>query len=238
VPALIALVDGDTAVYRTCFGKGQQKIGDQVYRTTFIEVVEAMDNYLFWIQELFERPPRVFLTTLGTDNFRYNIATIKPYKGNRDSTKRPFFHADLREYLVNEWNAVVSQGCEADDLLASAHNSGTVIVTIDKDLAQVPGYNFNPVKNELRLISEQEAWFNFYVSMLIGDTADNITGLDGIGKVKAPKLLESQNKLEMEFTVLNLYKNHAPKGIKQYENGEEAFEEVRQLLWLKRDIRV
>ncbi len=242
MPKLLPLVDADTALYRICFGRGQKKIGENYYRASFIEVVEGIDDFLEWIEGMFELPPRLFLTTTGEDNFRYKVATIKPYKSNRHPDKRPPFHKDIREYLINERGAIVSKGCEADDYIASSQNSGTIIVGIDKDFGQIPGYHFNPVKNELRQISEEEAWFNFYRQVLVGDQADSVPGLQGIGEVKSARLLENKTKDQMEEICRNLYCTHTriskETGEKEWQYGEKgllAFEEVKQLLWLRRD---
>jgi len=217
---LNSLVDGDILTYKSCFGiKGD-----------FIQKVEATDNFLYWIEDMFETKPKVFLT--GPTNFRKKIASIKPYKGNRTATKPPHFK-EVREYLVDWWKAIVSQDAEADDYIASSSSLETVIVSTDKDFKTVGNtYLFNPTKNELMFITEYEAWFNFYVQMLVGDSADNVPGIDKIGAVKAPKLLMDKDVKEMENTVRDLYR-------KQYgDKGDEAFEEVGQLLWLRRDIKL
>jgi len=56
-------------------------------------------------------------------------------------------------------------------------------------------YNF--VKKELFYITKEEAVFNFYMQFLVGDVADNIKGVKGIGPKKAAKLLEDKTEYEM-----------------------------------------
>ena len=58
---------------------------------------------------------RIFLS--GQTNFRYDIATIQPYKGNR-TDRKPYWYNEIREYLINNRGAEVVQGIEADDALA------------------------------------------------------------------------------------------------------------------------
>ena len=41
--------------------------------------------------------------------------------------------------------------------------------------------------------------------MLIGDKSDNVEGVKGIGKVKAPKLLEDKTNFSKLLTVARLY---------------------------------
>ena len=53
---------------------------------------------------------QVYLT--GTSNFRKDIATILPYKGNRDPFDKPKLLPDVRNYLVNVWKAEIVEGME------------------------------------------------------------------------------------------------------------------------------
>jgi len=59
-------------------------------------------------------------------------------------------------------------------------------------------YNF--VKKELFYITKEEAVYNFYMQFLVGDNADNIKGVYGVGPKKAAKLLEGKTELEMYAT--------------------------------------
>jgi len=51
----------------------------------------------------------------GPGNFRDSIATIKPYKGNRDPTHIPVHYSAIRQYMIDQYCAVVIHGREADD---------------------------------------------------------------------------------------------------------------------------
>ena len=92
-----------------------------------------------------EVPPYMFLT--GADNFRFEVATIKPYKGTRDKDK-PFHLANARAFIQSRYNTYTSKGCEADDLLAMSMSSyrkqdvPSIICTVDKDLLQVEGWHY------------------------------------------------------------------------------------------------
>ena len=60
-----------------------------------------------------------YLTDSGS-NFRLDIATILPYKGNRSGTEKPPLWKGLREYLMEAYPDQVTEvvGIEADDQLA------------------------------------------------------------------------------------------------------------------------
>ena len=138
----------------------------------------------------------VFLTGCGNKpNFREVVA--HDYKANRDPAHKPTFYDEIREYLNRTWATVFTEGAETDDYLGpafadvAAHDPDCqpVIVSIDKDLLCVPGLHYHFIKKEYKLISEQEGDYNFFCQTLIGDTADNIRGIRGVGPAKAEKLL-------------------------------------------------
>lgn len=145
----------------------------------------------------------------GTTNFRNQI--YPEYKANRLDVPRPRHLPYLRSYLV-ELGAVISDNCEADDLLGVAQCSqqGTVIASLDKDLLTIPGMHYSweitGTSKGVRWVKEavlQEVdhisalrWF--YTQCLTGDVADNIKGVAGIGKVKARNILAGLDT-EQEF---------------------------------------
>jgi 5'-3' exonuclease len=64
------------------------------------------------------------------------------------------------------------------------------VVSIDKDMAQIPGWHVNPTKDDFpRWVSEEEADYFLALQWLTGDSTDGIPGLPGIGPKKAEKLL-------------------------------------------------
>lgn len=132
-----ALIDADILNYRIGFACNEES--ESVAITTmahFLEDLLLLDltNVQTW---------ELHLT--GKENFRNDIAVTVPYKGNRKSEKPVHYHL-LREYLVDAWAATVSQGIEADDMLAiraTELGESSVIVSLDKDLDQVPGWHYN-----------------------------------------------------------------------------------------------
>ena len=89
----------------------------------------------------------------GKNNFRYQIATTVPYKGNRVDKPKPKHLAFLRNYLVKEWGASISEGEEADDTIAieaTKLGDNCVIVSLDKDLDQIVGWHYNFVTDEIK----------------------------------------------------------------------------------------
>jgi 5'-3' exonuclease len=163
----------------------------------------------------------------GKNNFRYQIATTVPYKGNRVDKPKPKHLAFLRSYLVKEWGATISEGEEADDTIAieaTKLGDNCVIVSLDKDLDQICGWHYNFVKRLGYYITPEEALVKLYTQMLTGDAADNIKGLFRIGPVKAAKIIgDTTNELELYNKVLEAYEG----------NAERVLENA-QLLFLRR----
>jgi DNA polymerase-1 len=178
---------------------------------------------------------RVYLS--GGTNFRDGVATIKPYKGNRDRSRKPVHAPALKEYVRRTYTTVVSDGQEADDDMATAHFAmfvqdpdSTVISTIDKDLNMIPGLHYNFVTKESYYVEPYEGLLNFYRQCLTGDTTDNIPGIRGIGPVKALKLVPDGTPPAVALeTVRGAYREAYP------ENADAALLEIGQLLWIRRE---
>jgi len=187
---VIALIDGDILCYR--IGFATQEESEDVAITTMATFLEGM-----LMDDLSVMDWTTYLT--GKTNFRNDVAITAPYKGNRKGEK-PVHHGLLREYLMSSWNGVMSEDCEADDeiaIAATSHGDESIIVSLDKDFDQVQGWHYNFVKKDKYYVTHEEGMLNFYMQFLTGDRIDNIIGVDGIGPVKARKLLEGKTEREM-----------------------------------------
>lgn len=186
-----------------------------------------------FIEELNANRADVVVHLSGPSNFRYGVATYKPYKGNRDAAHRPTHEQGLKDYLTDEWNAKFSVDQEADDDMGiaqwTAWDSGdehsTVIVSLDKDLRMIPGLHYNFVKKETSHITLPEANRNFWRQLVMGDTTDNIPGIPGAGPKKADKLLSEP---DFRQAIANEYK------LAYGDEWRRAMNEMGQLLWIRR----
>jgi hypothetical protein len=167
----------------------------------------------------------------GPNNFRYGIATIKPYKGNRDAAHRPTHEHAIKDYLVERWGAVFTDGEEADDALGIEQYTSweqgieTCIVSLDKDLHMIPGHHYNFAKREAKIIGMEEADKNFWSQMITGDTTDNIPGVPGLGPAAAKKILADDNYIQR---VAEAYRRA------YQEDWRGAMLEMGRLLWIRR----
>jgi hypothetical protein len=151
----------------------------------------------------------------GKGNFRDEAATIRPYKGHRDRSDRPYWYSGVYNYLRDSRNVTVVDGMEADDQLAIEHtgsDGNTIVCSRDKDLRQVPGWHYTwpswkQEESKPYYISELDGLRFFYSQLLTGDRADNIPGLHGVGAKSATvsRVNEATTELEMFQEVQTQY---------------------------------
>jgi len=187
-----AIIDADILVYRIGFATESEDQG------------VAMRTVAGFLEDLimFDLPycDSWSLHLTGTNNFRHEYAVTRPYKGNRKGNKKPTHYEAIRKYLALSWDATIWDGIEADDAVAieaTELGENGIIVSLDKDLNQVPGWHFNFVKGGLYYLTPEESMFLFYKQFLTGDAVDNIQGAWRIGEKKATALLEGKSELEM-----------------------------------------
>jgi len=188
------------------------------------------------------------------ENFRKEIAKTKEYKGTRKSEK-PFHFDNLREYMLANYDVVIAQGLEADDLISIeltkvGDKLDVICCTRDKDLRMVPGMHYGwpcgaqPQYGPKRVTELGELFYNedknkltgdgflfFCAQMIIGDKVDNIPGLPGAGDKKAWQLLgECTSMIESEEVVRSAYREKV--------EGEwlDYYVEQEQLLWMLREL--
>jgi 5'-3' exonuclease len=175
----------------------------------------------------------IYLT--GKTNFRNEIPSPLEYKGNRDKSHKPTQYKEIIEFLLANYNTIITNGEEADDAMGIEQSSrpygDTVICTKDKDLDMISGLHYNLTKNkEPYEISEEQAIKSFYIQLLTGDRVDNIQGIKGIGNKKASKILDG---IEEEKELLKV-------ALEQYERAGFTKEDLinnGRLLWIRRKNR-
>ncbi len=146
-------------------------------------------------------------------NFRHEIFPL--YKANRDATPEELVQQlEPIKRMVQSLGITlhVSEGCEADDCIASlAHTYSAsrpvIIIGADKDLRQCLNervWLWDPAGKDEKLTSMQDftqdtglaphQWPD--VQALMGDTSDNIPGVPGIGPKTAQKIFMDFSSLE------------------------------------------
>lgn len=147
----------------------------------------------------------------GAKNFRYDVATIKPYKGGRKDLRKPHYLEELRKHVAGMEKVKTPRGpVEVDDVVAAMSQRKRwkgCVVGVDKDANGVenthvfipeemdaPRYSSNKVVGRLfehektgKIVGRGTLFWLYQA--LYGDTVDNIGGCKGVGSKGAYKLL-------------------------------------------------
>jgi len=215
------LIDADYLIYGVGFASEEDS--EKFAKSRLVETLEDL-VYIHLKADSYE----AFLT--GKNNYRYEIAKTVPYKGNRKDAKKPKHYDALRECMITRLGAVIVDGQEADDEVAirmTKEPDQYLLVGVDKDLRQIPGWHHNPHKAQTEYIDDFQAYKSFCLQLLTGDRVDNIPGLEGIGPKKAAKAL--QDASTKEELLKAAFKKYQELG-----HSLDYFTEQGQLLWLRR----
>lgn len=213
----LAIFDLDSITYIVAYKFRNKKAKHLVERATrkFIQEIltniEATDYIGFYINKDKEAKP----------NFRYAISDT--YKANRPPT--PDFIIEWRPTIMEVYDSMgflPVEGIESDDAVSITADkyrmqySEVYIVTSDKDLRQIEStifYNLN--NHSIELIDRFAAKKHLVYQALMGDSADNIPGLPGIGKGKAATMLEEAESIcDLYKILITEYKKYSELKLK------------------------
>ena len=189
----------------------------------------------------------------GQNNHRKKL--YPQYKANRNELPQD---AILQLPIAMEWiekvglKSIKVDGYEADDVIASLAQSAieqgfeVEVWSHDKDLYQLIDENiclFDPIKRTL--IKEEQCFLKFGVypkdftqyQSLVGDTSDNVPGVEGVGPKSAQKLLERFKTLEGIYENESILEEVVSKKMAQNLRESKANAYLsRELVTLKRDL--
>ena len=203
---------------------------------------KMIEGNLQKIQDKFKQDVKPVLLMDGDGNFRNRIATIRAYKGTRSVHAKPLMYNDIKKYLLDNWDAELIHGQETDDEMAIRQTQAegkTIIVAVDKDMLQVPGWHLNPNKG-FKKIGPQEGLERLYAQCLTGDSVDNIAGCYKAGPKKAKELIVGQKlpEVAMWANTLEAYEQSVEKYGAEIYGGlppiRAAIENMR-LVYLRRE---
>ena len=173
------------------------------------------------VRALASNHPHAAICCDSGKSFRHDLEPA--YKANRDTENRAVIKHQMTlacETLAADGFPVwAAKGFEADDVIASAtaravaiDGAEVLIASDDKDLLQLvsdrvtvkklrDGTLRTPeiVKENLKVLPSQVLDY----LCLVGDASDNVKGADGIGAVKAAKLLTDHGSLEAVYAEID-----------------------------------
>ena len=171
------------------------------------------------IKLLDEKIANIFNTTEGDEyciflsNTPYFRHVIYPeYKGQRKKYNSPLkWLKTLKAYMKEKYHTYTMKDVEADDLCSYYYYKfkrfklDVVLSSPDKDLLEsIPGTHFNYryykdkdgnlTKGEFKTTTFEKAVKFSWYQMIVGDSSDNIKGVEGVGRVGANAILSNVNK--------------------------------------------
>jgi len=180
---------------------------------------------------------RVYESCPTPENWRTEFYT--EYKANR-KPRVCIHNAAIKEFLADKWGSHSEKGMEADDAISmDAWSLGEmkrdyVVITIDKDMKQIPGRFYDWTKDEETVISHSDAIEFLGCQIIAGDSVDNIKGIPRMGMIKAEKWLDAYegHRTHPELKAWACYQEY-------YEDKDEAdyrFHLNRALVSLPRNL--
>ena len=213
---MILLVDADSLIFASCYKKREHKDDERFYTDIEDSKAKFDEQFMSIVNKLEDmyNVERVITFSGSKGNFRKLITS--DYKANRKKQELPPLLDEMHQFVKDEYNSVWGFGIETDDIVArywkelsnEVGRNNVMIVSIDKDYKQFPAliYNYHYKHKEVLDISEEDALYNFYEQMIIGDTADNVNYFKGKGKKYAEKYLADCNtKYQYTRKMLELF---------------------------------
>lgn len=204
------LVDADGVAFKAASAVQRSILWDDDIFTTHADFDEAKDAF----EQLLDRYVRVVDDADAKVVLCYSCPTrhyfrhdlLDTYKGNRKSSAPPLALRDLKAWSSEKWETKTKPNLEADDVLGilATHpkliKGPKIIVSMDKDLRQIPGLHIDANDPDLGVfrVAEDFAERFLWTQVLTGDQTDGYTGCPGIGPVKAKGIL-SGVKGEAQF---------------------------------------
>lgn len=187
-------IDGDILAYKVSFSAEQQtNWGDGVW-TWHADAAMAIAKAEDWIGNLLKETGAsvtdcTFCFT-GSVNWRHGV--MPEYKAHRKDSRKPLVLKPVIDHIMASYVCEREEPLEADDLMgiyATTYGQDALVVSIDKDLRQIPGKHKRDVGSPVHIVSPLDGLRWHMLQTLTGDKADGYDGCPGIGPVKANKIL-------------------------------------------------
>lgn len=244
---LAVIVDGSSFIFRAFFACPPMRAPDG-------RSVGAVHGFCTMLLSLLcNHDSDLFYVAMDCGHQTFRLEMYPEYKANREALPD-----DLRAQLplMSEVCAafglptISQKGFEADDIIATCscklvRNGHRVrIVGIDKDLLQLMEENieiYDPIKRKVLTTDDVVQKFGVNPAQmrdfqaLVGDSADNVPGIHGIGPVTAAKLLKLYGSFDGIYEHI---KEIMPKVREKLIAGREQAELSKKLVTLNKEVEI
>ena len=194
---MILLFDADSLVFASCC-RTKNLPDESAFYTNIDDAITKFDEqFMKIVNDLEEKYDIDKIITFNGCRGNFRKLLTKNYKANRKKQELPPLLHKMHQYVKDTYNSKYGFGIETDDMVARYWHTlsnefgrdNVMIISIDKDYKQFPClmYNYHPKHKVVLDISQQDALYNFYEQMIVGDTADNVNFFKGKGKKFAEK---------------------------------------------------
>ena len=152
-------------------------------------------------------------------NFRKQLVS-EDYKANRKTLRRPLCYKPMREWIAKEYNTLMYEGLEADDVVGLTVGKNDIAISGDKDFRCIPCRQYDFMRNEFYEVTLEEANYFHLYQTLIGDSTDGYKGCPHIGDVRARRILDESPTWE---TVVDTYERNGSTEEEALKNARLAF---------------
>lgn len=201
-----ALLDGDVIKWRVALRYN--------LNATFCTLEqEIMKEVKKWTKGAFCHD---FIICMSDDKRNFRKEVYKKYKANRKDREEPELLAEVGQILRESDHAITMPGLEGDDVMGICGTrmpEQSVVVTIDKDLATLPVWIYNPDKNEFPYkVTEADATFNLWCQVISGDNVDGYKGAHMRGPVSARNALGGEKLVDYPGLAWGVYQKTKGQG--------------------------
>lgn len=187
------LLDADMMVYRAAFACEYETKWDEDTWTLMSKESDMKREVSTFMDNLEKELDcdNILPVFSGSNTFRYDL--WPSYKANRSTKRKPVGLKWLIGWVTETYRGVSEPRLEADDwigILATADPENTIAVSGDKDFETLPVTWYNPLKQETKTTTAEDARRFHLIQALAGDSADGYSGAKGVGVVGAKKLFD------------------------------------------------
>ena len=235
---MILLIDADSLIFASCYRK-RETPEDEPF---FLDIADARNKFDEQYMNIVNHLEEIYavdkvLTFSGSKgNFRKLIT--KKYKSNRNYNNLPPLLNEMHQFVKEQYDSISGYGVETDDMVArywynisqDIGRDEVMIVSCDKDYLQFPAiiYNYHWNTRQIINVSEDEAMYNFYAQMVVGDSADCVNYFKGRGVRFAQKYFaDCETKYQYTRKLYKLFKQ------KYKSKAREKYIECYNLLKLR-----
>lgn len=225
------LVDADVVAYQHAAGGQKDFDFDGIKAAELAPLEDCVEAARAQLKEWSKKFNATILLCFSDPDANFRKDILPTYKSNRVQEKPQHLKA-IRAELSKHYKVYQKATLEGDDVMGilatwPVLKGRKIIVSIDKDMQQIPGELYNPNKDTLVKISKLQGLRYHMTQTLTGDAVDGYKGCIGCGPVGAKKALANlKSPFDLWLEVIHQYHTRGTCG--DNESPNDYHERIRQ----------